>query len=129
LSVSVPRHVLAEEGNSPAGREDFDRAIEQPPVVKLAAPLSGKAVTLAGVSRSDEINASTPASSVEGAHVRPDSGRMKPARFNAFGQARGGRDFPLHVTDRASVRQSQTDAKVQPADPGAQREASGVVRN
>lgn len=124
LSGRVPRHVFAEEITSPAGRKDFDGAIEQPAIVKLAKPLSGNAVALARIARSDEIHASAPRCAVKGAHVRPDSSRMKPPCRNRRCQARGGSSFPLHVTDRASVRNCQTDPKVKPADSGA--EGDGV---
>jgi hypothetical protein len=60
LSVGVPRHVLAEEGWSPALIEDVDGAIEQPAVVEFAEALSGDAVALARVARSDDIHASAP---------------------------------------------------------------------
>jgi len=43
---------------------------------------------------------------------------------HARAQDRGGFGFPLDVADRASARNRQTDAKVEPADTGAQAEAA-----
>lgn len=90
LSDEVPDDVLAEEGMSPAAIVDVDGAVEQPAVVSLAEPLSGDAVSLAGIARQDAIHRATPCSSVEGSQVRPDRSRMKPPRFHARDQACGG---------------------------------------
>jgi len=40
LSVRIPRHVLPEETRSPSLVEDFNGAVEQPPIVQFAEPLS-----------------------------------------------------------------------------------------
>jgi hypothetical protein len=82
LSVRVPRHVLAEESISPRLVEDVDGAVEQPSVIELPEPLSGDAVSLARIARSDDIHESTPACAVEGSSVRPDRRWMKPPRFH-----------------------------------------------
>jgi hypothetical protein len=84
--------------------------------------LSGDAVVLAGVPRSEDMNEATPWSSVECEHVRPDRARMKPPCFHRRDQARGGCNVPLHEADRASVRKRQTDAKFKSSDAGAEGE-------
>lgn len=123
LSVGVPRHVLAEEGWSPALIEDVDGAIEQPALVEFAEPLSGDAVALARVARSDDIHASAKASAVEGSSVRPDRSRMKPPRFHRRDQACGCSCFPLHVTDAADILSpmlvSEAQSEFELADAGA----------
>lgn len=45
---------------------------------------------------------------------------MKPPRFHRRHQARGGCNFPLHVADRASRRDSQTDAELESSGSGAE---------
>lgn len=126
LSVGVPRHVLAEESISPAGVEDVDGAIKQPAVVEFSAALSGNAVALARVARSDDIHASTPSCAVEGSSVRPDRRRMKPPRFHRRDQACGCSCFPLHVTDAAhslsAMVVGELQAEFEASDPGADGE-------
>jgi hypothetical protein len=82
LPVDVPRDVLAEESISPAIIEDLDGSVEQPAIVFFAEAESCDAISLARVSRSDEIHEATELSSVEGSCVRPDRSRMKPPRFH-----------------------------------------------
>jgi hypothetical protein len=126
LPVGVPRHVLAEESISPALIEDVDGAVEQPAVVELAPPLSGDAVALARVARSDDIHAAAKRSAVEGSSVRPDRRVMKPPRFHRRDQAGGGSSFPLHVTDAAAslsaMMVGELQSKLKPADAGADAE-------
>lgn len=122
LLAGVPRHVLAEDKIRPALVGDPDDLGSEEPLAAASGPLAGDAVVLAGVARSDDMNASTPASSVEGGEVRPDRSRMKPPRFHRRHQRRGGSGFPLHVADRASLRESQTEPKLEAADSGAQAE-------
>lgn len=131
LSVRVPRDVLAEETRRPALIEDVDGAVEQPAIVELAKPLSGDAVALARVSRSDDVHESSKASAVEGASIRPDRRRMKPPRFHRRDQACGGCSFPLHVTDAAyilspmppdSVPMGEHETEFESADAGGDGE-------
>ncbi|NKI99626.1 hypothetical protein [Novosphingobium sp. SG707] len=82
LFACVPRHVLAEDKISPAfigdaadfGREEAGAA--------CAGTLSGNAVVLARIARSDDIHEAAPWSAVESGKVRPDRRRMKPPRFH-----------------------------------------------
>lgn len=122
LLGSVPRHVLAEDKIRPAGVGDADDFGGKEPLSTGTSALSGNAVVLAGVARSDAMNDATPRSSVEGGKVRPDRCRMKPPAFHRRDQACGGCGFPLHVSDSARVGSGKSDAKLKPADTGAQRE-------
>jgi len=126
LSVRVPRDVLAEDKTRPALIGDAADLGGEEPLTIGSGTLSGDAVVLAGVARSEDMNSSTPWSSVEGSHVRPDRSRMKPPRFHARDQACGGCGFPLHVTDASSLfavdAESEGDAEFEPADASAQAE-------
>ncbi len=106
--------------------EDVDGAIEQPAIVEFAAALSGDAVALARVARSDDIHASAKRSAVEGSSVRPDRCVMKPPRFHRRDQAGGCSSFPLHVTDAAhslsAMMVGELQSKLEPADAGADGE-------
>lgn len=120
LLACVPRHVLAEDKIRPALVGDADDLGGEEPFSARSCPLSGDAVILAGVSRSEDMYKAAPRSSVEGEHVRPDRRWMKPPCFHRRHQARGGCNFPLHEADRASLRHSQTDAEFKSSDPGAE---------
>lgn len=120
LSVRVPRHVLSEDKIRPALCGEATDFGSEEPCASGSGAFSGNAVVLAGVSRSEDMNDATPRSSVEGEHVRPYRRRMKPPCFHRRHQARGGCDFPLHVADRASRLDSQTDSELEPSDAGAE---------
>ena len=126
LSVCVPRHVLAEDKIRPAlfGKTgDFGgkEALSVSP-----CPLSGDAVVLAGVARSEDMNEATPWSSVEGSHVRPDRRRMKPPCFHRRDQACGCCCFPLHVTYTTPIlspmAEGEQDAEFKSSDACAEAE-------
>lgn len=121
LSVRVPRHVLAEETRSPRLVEDVDGTVEQPSIVELAEPLSGNAVSLARISRSDDIHESTEWSRIELCEItHPDRSFVKPARFHARDQAGASSCFPLHPADRASSWQSKSEPEIESTDSRAQ---------
>ena len=107
--------------------KDVDGAIEQPAVVEFAAALSGDAVALARVARSDDIHASAKRSAVEGSSVRPDRRVMKPPRFHRRDQACGGSSFPLHVTDAShslsEMVVSELQSEFEASDAGADGES------
>jgi hypothetical protein len=69
LSVSVPRHVLAEETRRPHGLDDGEDLVEQPSVVVGTEHSPGDAVWLARVARHDAIHNATPRDTVEGGNV------------------------------------------------------------
>lgn len=127
LSVDVPDDVLTEDKIRPALRGDPADLGGEEAFAGCSGLLSGNAVVLAGVARSEDMNEAAPRSSVEGEHVRPDRSRMKPPCFHRRDQARGGCNFPLHEQYRASERHRQTDAKFEPADSGAEgQDVSGT---
>lgn len=122
LSVDVPRDVLAEKTRTPAVIKHPEESVDEPAVVGRTALFAGNAVGLAWVARSDAMNEATPRSSVEGSCVRPDRRRMNPPCLHARDQRRDRRGFPLHVTDASRSGFGNSDAKFQPADPGAEAE-------
>nr|WP_016745580.1 hypothetical protein [Rhizorhabdus wittichii] len=124
LSVRIPRDVLAEETMSPAFVEDAHDLVDEESFVVGAEPASGDAVGLAGIARSDEMNAATERSSVEGSKVRPDKRRSQLSRFHARDQCRGGIGFPLHVSDSARSGFGKLQGEVEPAC--ARADANGV---
>jgi len=122
----VPRHVLSHDKIRPALFGDpADFGGEEALSARPGAS-SGNAVVLAGVSRSEDMNMSTPASSVEGEQVRPDRRRMKPPCFHRRAKACGGCDFPLHVADAACslspMIEGKGDAELKSSDAGAEGE-------
>lgn len=102
LSVDVPDDVLAEDKIRPALAGDADNLGGKEACAIGSGALSGDAVFLAGIARSEDMNEVTPRSSVEGEQVAPDRSRMKPPRFHRRDQACGGCGFPLHVTYAAT---------------------------
>lgn len=102
--------------------DDAEDVVEQPAVVVLAALLSGDAVWLARVARSEAIHDSTPRAAVEGGEVRPDRSRVKGPVLHTRDQPRGGRDFPLQVADAASAWSRDVDAQLEASDAGAESE-------
>jgi hypothetical protein len=126
LSVRVPCDVLADDKIRPALIGDAANLGCEESRTGRACALSGDAVLLAGVSRSEDMNEATPWSSVEGEHVRPDRSWMKPPRVHRRDQACGCSSFPLHVTDAACSLspgvQGKGDSEFEPSDPCAEGE-------
>src|SRR6266446_4293797 len=86
LTVRVPRDVLAEDTIRPALADDPQHLVDEEAVVVGSEPLSGDAVGLAWIARSDAMNDAAPRSSVEGGKVRPDRRRSQVARLHARNQ-------------------------------------------
>jgi hypothetical protein len=118
LSVSVPRHVFAEDTLRPALRDDANDLIKQEAVVSLPLPLSGDRVGLARIAASDAIHDATPRSSVETGKIRPDRRVMKFLAFHSRNKIRDGMGFPLHVSDAARSGHGNADSELKPANPG-----------
>jgi hypothetical protein len=124
LSACIPRNVLADDKTRPALAGDADNLGREEALSVSSGAVSGDAVVLAGIARSEDINEATPWSSVEGEQVRPDRRRMKPPCFHRRDQACGGCGFPLHVADSASrfaaQSESKADAEFESADASAE---------
>ena len=113
------RDVFQKDVSRSAFADDSGDVWPQVPGVGGAAPLSGEAEGLAGVSRQDAIHRSTPASSVEGSKVRPDRRRSQEALRHRADQRSGGEDFPLHVTEDAESGLGELHAEFEPSASGA----------
>lgn len=126
LAVRIPWHVLSDDTIRPALIHAAHDMADEEPVVVLAEPLSGNAVGLTGIARSEDMNEATPRSSVEGGEVGPDRSRMKPPRFHRRDQRSGGSGFPLHCTDEAAslspIAESEVDSELESADAGTDGE-------
>lgn len=94
----------------------------EPPLVCEPELLSGAGEGLAREASSDAIHDSTPRAAVESKHVSPDGSGLKDPFFHARHQDLSGRVLPLHEADRASARNRQGHAEVEPADSGAERQ-------
>ncbi|HKS26339.1 MAG TPA: hypothetical protein VJS44_00905 [Pyrinomonadaceae bacterium] len=80
--------------------------------VVFATLLSSDAVGLAWITRNDAMNSATPRSAIEGSGVCPNRRIIHEALFDARYQLRAGIGFSLHVTDRSSAWNCQSDGEV-----------------
>nr|WP_254913686.1 hypothetical protein [Sphingobium sp. Z007] len=124
MSVSIARHVLAEDKIRPALLGEAADLGGKEAIAAGSSALSGNAVVLAGVARSEDMNDATPWSSVEGEHVRPDRRRMKPPCFHRRDQACGCCNFPLHVADAAAslsaIMEGEQDSEFEASNASAE---------
>lgn len=123
LPVDVPRHVLAEETERPAFIDDPDDVRHEEPLAVRAEPVTGNAVVLTRNSGSDEMNTATPRASIEGGKVRPDRRWSQVARLHTVDQLRGGRRFPLHVSDATRSGDGEADSELKGSCPSAKPDA------
>jgi hypothetical protein len=113
--------VLAEHPLGSALVDDAGDVGPEMPRVLGAEALPGLAERLARVARSDAIHDATPASAVEGSHIRPQRRGIQLARLHARRQEFAGISLPLHVHDRSSARNRQSDSEPEPVVSGAER--------
>lgn len=83
-----------------------------------AAPPSGVALSLARVSRSDEIHDATPRSAVEAGNVVPDSSAIQGLRFHPGHESGRRIGFPLDVTHSAMSGLGDRDPEFEATAPG-----------
>lgn len=117
---SVSGDVLSEQTTSPAFVEDANDVFNEEAVVGCAEAFSGDAVGLARVAANDAIHCSTPASSVEGSNVRPDRRGNQATFVHTTDKRRGGKGFPLNVSDAARVGSGDMDAEAEAPDSGTE---------
>jgi hypothetical protein len=92
-----------------------------PPLVVGAEALACDRSWLARKPTVNQIHDSTPRATAEGSEVVPDRSVIQGAVLHMRDQARGGKCFPLHVTDGAS---DSGKGEVDPADAGTKREGT-----
>lgn len=124
--ANKPRDILKENGLRPALIDDSGDVAPDPSFVVGSFSLSGAGEGLTGEAANDEIHSAAPRSSIEGGEVRPDRSLVKDSISHTRRQDRGGRDFPLHVADRASARHGESESEVEHSDASAERQDSGM---
>ena len=102
-----------------------------PEVSRVVCPelASGDGVGLAGVSRNEEIHDSTPRLAVEGSGVCPQRRVIQPPVASRRDQKSAGRGFVFHITDCASLGESQSNAPVEASSTGCDRQDSGTCNH
>jgi hypothetical protein len=97
--------------------------IDEPSIIAGSAALSGNAIGLAGISRSEAIHDSTKWARIEGSEIaHPDRARSQLLRFHASRQNRASVGFPFDQADCSSAWNSQLDSELEAADAGADPE-------
>jgi hypothetical protein len=93
------------------------------PGIVGAAPDTGEAERLAGITGKDEMNSAAPRSAVEGSEIVPDRCRIQGLVFHPAHESGRRMGFPFDVTHTAISGLGDMDAEVEAAVAGAQREA------
>jgi len=117
--------VFEEDVCRPALRDNSCDLGPEPSGVALAEALPSGGHGGAGVSSSDEMNDSTPASAVEGSEVIPDRRFIQESVLHACRQDRGSIGVPFRITDSpVGISEGQLDSELHASDPGAEGKAS-----
>jgi hypothetical protein len=83
-----------------------------------SGPLAGHGEISAGEAPNDSSHAATVESAREGSDIRPDRSLVKAPIFHARRQNAGCADFPLAVTDAASIWNCESDGQVESGRSG-----------
>lgn len=102
---------------------------DRPEVAGIARPEAppGGAEGLAWITASDAMNASAPASAVEGSGIAPHRSRSHETRFHLRNQTGAAECVSLNVTDDASSRNRQFDAEIETSASGEEGKDREVV--
>jgi hypothetical protein len=121
--IDVPFHVLDKHG--PWANLSDDPLHFGPEVarVSFAAPLSGHAEGLAGISGSEDMNLAAPWPAVEGSEIVPDRRAIQGRVCHPGHESGRSVGFPLDETDSAISRLGDAEAKLKTAISGTQGEA------
>jgi hypothetical protein len=123
------RHVFQPDES----RVHFANAVAEvgpdPAVVLESASAARRTEGLTRKSSRDKIHASTPASAVKGGHVVPDRRRRYEPLAHARDHARGGKRFPLDVTDGAVIGEHEPEAEFQSGSAGTKSHAMHQTSN
>ena len=95
------RHVFQEDDVGSNLAKDSCDVGPEPALILKSALIACHREGLTGESGSDEMNAATPRSAIEGDKVTPDRRRTKDPFVHSRDQIRGDKGFPLHVADGA----------------------------
>jgi len=88
--------------------------------ISSAAAASRDGERLARVARNDAIHEAAPRAAVEGSEIRPYRRLVQATVSHRRSQDLAGEGFDLHVADRSSARERQSDAKVESPGSGAE---------
>lgn len=119
-------HILAEEQSRTNLFDDSQNVGPQVTLITGAEPSPSRRVGRARPARNDAIHDATPRAAVEGGEIRPDRRVIQETFPHRLFQTPDGEGFPLHVTHRASISNSEVESKVEPAAAGA--EGQGAQR-
>jgi hypothetical protein len=121
--IDVAFDVLGEDD---AGAHLVDDPLDFGPEVAgigLAAPLSGEAEGLAGITGREDINAATPRSAVKGSQIVPHRCAIQGRVFHPGHESGRSVGFPLDETCSAISGLGDGEAEFEPAISGAERKA------
>lgn len=100
------------------------------PWVAAAAALAGDAEGLARVAGCDAIHAATEEPAREASYIAVYRRRIQRSRLNLLRQTRGGKAFPLHVSECASTSPArEVESAIEPSDSGAEGEVRQGTNN
>ena len=120
--IDMPFDVLGENSAGPDFADDpFDLG-PQVARVEFAAPLSGEAEGLAGITGREDMNAIAPLSAVERSEIVPYKRRLQGRVFHPRHESGRCMSFPLDVTHSSIARLCDAEAKVKAGIAGTQRE-------
>lgn len=124
LSGEQTPDVFEEEPLTADFGEDSDGVTPEPPVVSISPSFPSHRGRSAGDSPKDKMNASTPASAVEGGKVREERSRMEPPCRHVRNKDLGGIGFPFDVTTGAETfAKCKSQPKFESANTGTQAES------
>lgn len=122
-------HVLEEAPFRPGLGDDARDLGPEVTRVLLALPVAGKAERLAGIAGSDDMNAASPRSAVEGAQVVPDRSRSQGRVRHPCHESGRGETVSLDMTHSSVSGLCEVKAEIEASDAGAKAESAKVVRS
>ena len=102
----------------------------RPKVAGIVLPeaVTGKRKGLAGITGSDEMNAVAPRPAIEGSQIVPDRSRCQGRVCHPRHESGRSETVSLDITHSPVSGFGEVQAKVEPADPGAEAEAKDRFR-
>jgi hypothetical protein len=120
-------NVLAEEQSRTKRRDDSPNVGPQVTLITGAEALPGRAVRRARPARNDRVHDATPRRAVEGFDISPDRRVIQETVLHRLDQMAGSEGFPLHVTDRASICDRESESNIEAAPARAEGEGAQFV--
>lgn len=120
----VTWYVLQEHELGSHFANDAPDLMPEPALVVDAEAQSSDGLGLAWISRSDEIHAATPRSTIEGGEVVPDRSRIQGRVLHPGHEDGRAEGLPLNSAHKSMVCSGESDAEVESADAGAESEGT-----